>query len=126
MIDTDILLDHVLHGSGPSNLRRAMNAFFCYTTVFNAVEAFAAARSDKEIQAIDDAMSAMKVLGFSAKSSKAVGKIVAGVSGRSLHRKQIAACDNESKEIFRHQTLAGDPCGKTAPPRWQRGMMSTN
>ena len=37
------------------------------------------ARSEEEIQAVDDAMSAMKVLGLSAKSAKAVGKFFSNI-----------------------------------------------
>jgi predicted nucleic acid-binding protein len=75
VVDTDIILDHLVHGEGASILRKTMNAYFCYTTVFNAIEAFSTARSKKEIQAVDDAMSAMKVLGLNAKSAKSIGKI---------------------------------------------------
>ena len=78
VVDTDVILEHLVHREGPSLLRNAMNLFFCYTTVFNAIEAFSAARSEKEIQAVDDAMSAMKVLGLNAKSAKAIGKIAGG------------------------------------------------
>jgi predicted nucleic acid-binding protein len=79
VVDTDVLLEHLVHREGASYLRRAMNVFFCYTTVFNAIEAFSAVRSEKEIQAVDDAMSAMKVLGLNAKSAKAMGKIFSNI-----------------------------------------------
>lgn len=75
VVDTDIILEHLIHGDGASILRMTMNAYFCYTTVFNAIEAFSMARSKKEIQAVDDAMSAMKVIGLNAKSAKSIGKI---------------------------------------------------
>ncbi len=75
VVDTDLILDHLVHREGASLLRRVMNVVFCYTTVFNAIEAFSAARSDKEIQAVDDAMSAMKVLGLNAKSAKVIGRM---------------------------------------------------
>ncbi len=75
VVDTDIILDHLVHGDGASILRKTMSTYFCYTTVFNAIEAFSMARSKKEIQAVDDAMSAMKVLGLNAKSAKSIGKI---------------------------------------------------
>lgn len=78
VVDTDIILEHLVHDEGSSLLRRLMSGFFCYTTVFNAIEAFSAARSEKEIQAVDDAMSAMKVLGLNAKSAKSVGRIFFG------------------------------------------------
>ena len=61
-----------------------MNMFFCYTTVFNAIEAFSVARSKKEIQAVDDAMSALKVLGLNSKSAKAAGRIFSGVSSAKV------------------------------------------
>ena len=79
VVDTDVLFEHLVHRGGASFLRRAMNVFFCYTTVFNAIEAFSLARSDKEIQAVDDAMSAMKVLGLNAKSAKVIGKIFSNI-----------------------------------------------
>ena len=83
MVDTDIILEHLVHGEGSSPLRLLMSGYFCYTTVFNAIEAFSIARSEKEIQAVDDAMSAMKVLGLNAKSAKSVGKIFVGDIGDS-------------------------------------------
>ena len=71
LLSTQIcILDHLVHREGASTLRRVMNVFFCYTTVFNAIEAFSVARSDKEIQAVDDAMSAMKVLGLTQREQK--------------------------------------------------------
>lgn len=83
VVDTDVLLEHLVHREGASILRSAMNSCFCYTTVFNAVEAFSMARSEEEIQAVDDAMSAMKVLGLSAKSAKAVGKIFSNIGQKN-------------------------------------------
>ena len=75
VVDTDIIVDHLVHGKGASLLRQIMNRYFCYTTVFNALEAFSMARSKKEIQAVDDAMSALKVLGLNAKSAKSMAEI---------------------------------------------------
>lgn len=70
VVDSDIILDHLVSRDDVSLLRRLMIRYFCYTTVFNAIELFAAARTQQEIRAIDDAMSAMKVLGVNAKSAK--------------------------------------------------------
>jgi len=75
VVDTDIILEHLIHSKGPSHLRRVMNQYFCYTTAFNAIEAFSFARTEKEIRAVDEAMSALKVLGLNSKSAKAVGRI---------------------------------------------------
>ncbi|HTY10137.1 MAG TPA: PIN domain-containing protein [Bacteroidota bacterium] len=85
VLDTDVLLEHLLHREGTSYLRKAMNVFFCYTTVFNAIEAFSVARSKKEIQAVDDAMSALKVLGLNSKSAKAAGRFFSVVGSGKLN-----------------------------------------
>jgi predicted nucleic acid-binding protein len=74
IVDTDIIADHLVTETSPSLLRKLMRQYFCYTTVFNAIELFSAARSEKEIQLIDDAMSAMKVLGLNSKSAKNFAK----------------------------------------------------
>lgn len=85
VVDTDIIIDHLVHGDGASFLRMAMNTCFCYTTVFNAIEVFSMAQSRKEIQAVDDAMSAMKVLGLNSKSAKSIGTIYS--NGFSVRKK---------------------------------------
>ncbi len=99
VVDTDLLLEHLVHSEGASYLRTAMNSFFCYTTVFNAIEAFSIARSEKEIQAVDDAMSSLKVLGLNAKSAKVIGNLFAD-SGSKRNRDLrvlIAGVCRESK-----------------------------
>lgn len=52
-------------------------SFFCYTTVFNVIELFALARSERERQVIEESMSAMKILGLNAKNAKQYGELVA-------------------------------------------------
>ena len=74
VVDSDIILDHLTTVDDVSILRRLMARYFCYTTVFNAIELFAAARSKEEVQTIDDAMYAMKVLGVNSKSAKNIAK----------------------------------------------------
>ncbi len=76
IVDTDLIVEHVMGSveGGPSRLRRIMSQAFCYTTVFNAIEAFSLCRSDIERRAIEDAMSALKILGVNARSSKAIGR----------------------------------------------------
>lgn len=72
VVDSDIILDHLTTNRSVSILRQLMNRYFCYTTVFNAIELFAAAHTPKERQAVEDALYAMKVLGINAKSAKSV------------------------------------------------------
>ena len=74
VVHTDVLVDHLVHaGRGRSILRLAMENFFCYTTVFTAIELFAIARSEKERRSIENVFSAMKVLGLNARNAKKVG-----------------------------------------------------
>ena len=77
VVDTDLILDHLAGGESPSPLRRIMRSYFCYTTAFNAIEAFSVARSEREIRAVESAMGAMKILGLNSKSAKAYGRLFA-------------------------------------------------
>ena len=77
VVHTDVLLDH-LHGiTRPSVLRLAMRKYFCYTTVFQAVELFAAMRTPVERRAAEDTMSAMKILGLNPKHAPMYGALFA-------------------------------------------------
>jgi len=58
-----------------------MMKFFCYTTVFTAIELFALARTERERAAMRGAMGAMKLLGLNAKSAGRIGDLVAKHSG---------------------------------------------
>lgn len=80
VVDTDLLIGHVA-GMGPSPLRRLMSATFCYTTVFNAIEAFSYCTTAEETQAVEETMHALKILGLNAKSGKNIGALFA-----STHR----------------------------------------
>jgi predicted nucleic acid-binding protein len=76
VIHTDVVLEHLTASTSPSVLRQAMSKFFCYTTVFNAIELFAIARSEPELKMVEDSMAAMKVLGLNAKSARTYGRIL--------------------------------------------------
>ena len=75
VIHTDVIVEYLLHTeSVRSVLRLALEKFFCYTTVFTAVELFSIAHTEKERQSIEDALMAMKILGLNARSSKNIGR----------------------------------------------------
>lgn len=78
VIDTDIIADHLTTGETVSTLRRLLQRYFCYTTVFTAMELFAMARTQKEIRAVEDAMHAMKILGLNGKSAKKIAHVLNG------------------------------------------------
>ncbi len=51
-----------------------MSEYFCYTTVFNAIELFSMCKNRKERSAVEDVLYAMKILGLNGKSAKNVGE----------------------------------------------------
>ena len=77
VLHTDVIAAYLAHrGEGPSALRRIMAQTFCYTTVFNAVELFARARTKREAHAVQEALSAMKILGLNAKHAPRFGAML--------------------------------------------------
>jgi predicted nucleic acid-binding protein len=82
VVHSDVLLDHLRGEDHPSVLRRTMGLFFCYTTVFQAVEVFARMRTETERRAAEDAMSAMKLLGLNPKNAPLYGRLFARHPGR--------------------------------------------
>jgi predicted nucleic acid-binding protein len=82
VVHTDIILDHLRGSDHPSVLRRTMGIFFCYTTVFQAIEVFAGMRTAGERKAAADAMSAMKLLGLNPKNAALYGGLFAAHPGR--------------------------------------------
>lgn len=80
VVDSSIIADHLITEQDESILRGLSKEYFCYTTVFNAIELFAVSKSLKETQAIEDALSAMKVLGINSKSAKNIATVVSSTS----------------------------------------------
>jgi predicted nucleic acid-binding protein len=76
VVHTDVFLGHLTGDRHPSVLRRAMGMFFCYTTVFQAIEVFALAESEQEYSAMEDSMSAMKIMGLNPKQARAYGVLL--------------------------------------------------
>jgi predicted nucleic acid-binding protein len=76
VIDSDIVIDHLTTDEPVSVLRMLMRQYFCYTTVFNAAELFAAARTNKEVLAVENALYAMKILGLNGKSAKNIAPLL--------------------------------------------------
>lgn len=78
VIHTDVIIDFLLHDKeSPSVLRMAMRKFFCYTTVFNAIELFSLAVNKHQVKAIEHTLSAFKILGLNARSAKTYGALFA-------------------------------------------------
>jgi len=95
VVDTDMLIGHITWTGGGegSELRRLMGKYFCYTTVFNAIEAFSLCRTEQEREAVQRSMQAMKILGLNAKSGKNLGELFSSAEGkRDLHLLAAGVC----------------------------------
>ena len=76
VVHTDLFIDHLRGNRHPSFLRQAMGKFFCYTTVFQAIELFALAESERERVVIEDSMAAMKIMGLNPKHASKYGTLL--------------------------------------------------
>lgn len=54
-----------------------MGKFFCYATVFQAIELFSMAKTKEERAVIEDSMAAMKLLGLNPKNARKYGELIA-------------------------------------------------
>lgn len=97
MVHTDVFIDHLCGSSRPSILRQAMGKFFCYATVFHAIELFSMARTEAEQKAVEDTMAAMKVLGLNPKNAPRYGQIVASKPERDRYVLMVAGLCIESR-----------------------------
>lgn len=97
VIHTDVFLDHLRGDRRPSLLREAMGKFFCYTTVFHAIELFSFAKSEREQRVIEDVMASMKVLGLNPKGARTYGELFAGRIRRNTWSVMIAGLCMESR-----------------------------
>ena len=89
VVDTDIILDHLTldqskSGSGRSVMRSAMSKFFCYTTVFNAMELFELCETRRQMLAVEHALSALKILGMNGRSGRSLGAVLRVARKRGL------------------------------------------
>ena len=95
VVDSDLFLSHLHGGRSPSLLRLALQRFFCYTTVFQAIELFASGRNERELKAIEDSMSSVKVLGLNAKNARLYGAVLS--EKKDLMRTLVAGLCREGK-----------------------------
>jgi predicted nucleic acid-binding protein len=98
IVHTDIILDHLLQrGSTPSLLRRVLGVWFCYTTVFNAIELFSYTSGERERLAVRNALSPMKLLGMNAKGAPAYGELLRTRAGDGVLNILVAGLARESR-----------------------------
>ena len=97
VIHTDVFLDHLTGDKQHSVLRKAMGQFFCYTTVYQAIELFSLAKSEDEVKAIEDSMAAMKLMGLNPKNSQLYGDLISSNKKTSVWNILIAGLCLESR-----------------------------
>jgi predicted nucleic acid-binding protein len=97
VIHTDVFLEHLRGRRHPSVLRQAMNKFFCYATVFQAIELFSLAESEREYRAIEDSMAAMKLMGLNPKQARKYGALLTSSKRLDTLNVLIAGLCLESK-----------------------------
>ena len=97
VVHTDVFVEHLCGDRHPSVLRQAMGKFFCYTTVFQAIELFSLVKSEREHKAIEDAMAAMKIMGLNPKQARKYGELLASSKRLETLSILIAGLCMESK-----------------------------
>ncbi|MBI3189174.1 MAG: hypothetical protein HYZ33_00855 [Ignavibacteriales bacterium] len=81
VLHTDIIIEHLIsRKTKDSVMRQALQRYFCYTTVFNAIEVFSLVKTKSERTIVEDTMSAIKILGLNAKSAPNYASLVFGNS----------------------------------------------
>lgn len=97
VIHTDLFLDHLCGSRRPSLLRQALGKFFCYTTVFHAIELFSLVESEKEREAIENSMAAIKIMGLNPKQARKYGGLLSSARRLDALNILIAGLCLESK-----------------------------
>lgn len=97
VVHTDVFLEHLCGDNHPSMLRLALNRFFCYTTVFQAIELFSLSRSEKEQRAVQDSMAAMKIMGLNPKQAQRYGQMLSSAKRLATMHVLTAGLCLESK-----------------------------
>ncbi len=109
VVHTDVLIDHLCGLRRPSVLRQAMSRYFCYTTVFQAIELFGLARSARERRAVEDVLSAMKLLGVNPRGARRYGDLLSRRRGNAWNILIAGLCLESRLPLLtdRRQEFAG-------------------
>ncbi|MBI3195694.1 MAG: hypothetical protein HYZ34_14690 [Ignavibacteriae bacterium] len=104
VLHTDIILEHLISNSiEVSVMRLVMQKYFCYTTVFNAIEVFSIAKTATERTAAEDAMSVLKILGLNAKSAPNYAPLFNGKNLRRMNPLVAGLCLESKLPILTRQ-----------------------
>jgi len=96
-VHTDVFVEHLTGRRYPSVLRMALRKFFCYTTVFQAIELFSLAKTEKARSAIEDSMAAMKLMGLNPKNARRYGELMAAKKNKDRYNLLIAGLCIDSR-----------------------------
>lgn len=104
VLHTDIIVEHLLSNRNEvSVMRIALRKYFCYTTVFNAIEVFSLARTTSERTVIEDAMSSLKILGLNAKSAPNYAELFNNIALKKMNALIAGLCLESKLPILTRQ-----------------------
>ena len=71
LIETDVLCEYLIAAKGEETiLRKALATGVCYTTMYNALELFRAAKTKEESDAVMQMLICVRVLGFNSRTAQ--------------------------------------------------------
>ncbi|HLF14845.1 MAG TPA: hypothetical protein VI932_08160 [Bacteroidota bacterium] len=127
VLDTGLFTAHL---TAPDNettaLREALRTWFCYTTVFNGIELFRDARSPRQRRAVEDVLSAVKILGMNGRNAGKFARLTNfGPGGFPLNALIAGICiearlplvTDRAGEFERYRKLRVVPAARTAHKR---------
>ena len=97
VIHTDVLLGHLVGQAHPSDFRRVLGLYFCYTTVFQAIELFSLVQSAAERKMVEDMLSVVKILGVNGRSAPQLAAMITDSPGKGVVDALIAGICRESR-----------------------------
>lgn len=84
LIETDVLREYLIAGKGEETLlRNALAKGVCYTTMYNALELFRAAKTKEESDAVMQMLMIVRVLGFNARYAQSFSEVTSEIEKKS-------------------------------------------
>lgn len=84
LVETDVLGEYLVAGKEEDTLlRKALSKGVCYTTMYNALELFRAAKTKEESDAVMQMLMIVRVLGFNARYAQTFSEATAEIEKKT-------------------------------------------
>ena len=84
LIETDVLSEYLIAAKGEETLlRKALTIGVCYTTMYNALELFRAAKTKEESDAVMQMLMIVRVLGFNARYAQSFSEVTSEIKKKT-------------------------------------------